>query len=119
MLRVCAAKMSCAVFVGGVAEESLQLRLRFRFVFANVQDSDVRLPNPSCQKAPFCFEKDILCARAFDSGRDSERRREELKTFESKIEVKVIAPFSVGDGAALNEAKKFESQNLKRVLNEN
>ena len=39
-----------------------------------------------------------------------------MKAFERKIEVEVVASFSVGDGTALNEAKKIEGLPAKIVL---
>ena len=77
----------------------------------------MRLANAFRQEAPFCLEKDFLGARTLDGGCDGERRWENLEAFERKIEMKIVAPFCVGDGTALNEAKKFESLPAK-VLRE-
>ena len=93
------------------------MHFRLRFVLPDIRNSDVRLTDPFRQKTPFCLEKNFLGARTFDGGRNGKRRREELEAFKSKIEMKVVAPFCVGDGTALNEAKKFESLPAK-VLRE-
>ena len=115
VLRVSAQKTSFAVVVDCLADERLEMRLCFRFVLPDICNGDVRLTDPFRQKAPFCLEENFLGARTLDGGRDGERRRKKLEAFESKIEVKVVAPFSVRDGTTFNEAEKFKSLPAKIV----
>ena len=54
--------------------------------------------------------------RSQKGGENRERRRKNLEAFESEVKVEVVAPFCVGDGTALNEAKKFNGLPTKIVL---
>ena len=60
------------------------------------------------QKALFGFEENFIRTRAFDGGRDRERDGKDFEAFQGEIEVKVVAPFSVGDVTTFNEAVKFQ-----------
>ena len=39
-----------------------------------------------------------------------------MEAFESVVEVEIVAPFGVGDGTALDEAKEFNGLPTKIVL---